>query len=76
MQAMNSMSSMNLESHCLAGTFASGTTHCTYRHGRQPAAVPRTVCMAQQAPARADQGYQVQEDETYLGCAFWLGRSN
>lgn len=32
--------------------------------------------MAQQAPARADQGYQVQESETYLGCAFWLVCSN
>ena len=69
---MNSLSSMALESHCTAGTLAPGAAQFLCRHVRQPAAVPRTVCMAQQAPARADQGYQVQESETYLGCAFWL----
>ena len=76
MQAMNGMGSITLESHCPAGTFVGGATHSTNRHCRQPAAAPRTVCMAQQAPARADQGYEVQESETYLGCAFWLVRSN
>jgi len=30
-------------------------------------ALRRTACAAQQAPAQADQGYQVQESETYIG---------
>lgn len=39
---------------------------------KQRSSVQRTVCMAQQAPAKGDQGYQVEESETYLGYAFWM----